>query len=190
MDRKKLVKEISKLAKRANTRLTALYDKGLSNTSRSYKYIKDKAYDEDYITKNNRGVFKFDTKLRNKSYNELQSEYFAIQRFLGNKTSTLSGIKEAYQKSYESYKEQAKGKAKNISFNDYIELHDNYYLEQYKVMYGSKELENLVNEHSKDYKEIAKKVIQFKEKNELEFVDLKQRDILIKEVNPYEDKSS
>lgn len=73
----RLKKEVSRLASMANKRLKRLELKGYTDTP-SFQ-----AWESD------RGGVKFS--VRGKSYNELQSEYWRVKKFLDARTSTIRG---------------------------------------------------------------------------------------------------
>lgn len=137
--KKELAQVASKLAKTANSRLRSLESKGLNNASNAYRYIEKLHFDKDSATvTDSKGRFKFNTNYRGLSYQELQHQIGEIQNFLKASTSTISGVKDAYQKGYETYKANAKNEASNISFSDFADIMRNQKIKDSKEMFGSK----------------------------------------------------
>lgn len=96
------------MAKRANTRLRALEDEGLTRASNAYRKVEEYASKTgirefmDY-TKDNKPKFK--TKIKNRPLNKLRSEIKQLNDFLNvSQTSTLSGVRGRYQRAYETFK--------------------------------------------------------------------------------------
>lgn len=185
MTEKELKKEIRKLAKRANTRIAFLENSGYSSSSNAYRYLERLNYDDtDYLQKSRSGNLKFRTALSGLNYQDLQQEYFAINRFLSAKTSTKTGILSKYQKAYESFKESQN---MDISFEEYTKIYDDYYLMKYQQMYGSKELNTLVKKYGNNASEVAREIIDHYnelKKNNIEFT-IKERDEYMEKFKHY-----
>lgn len=137
--KRELAQTASRLAKTANTRLRALEKKGLQNGSNAYRYIEKIHFDKDNATAtDSQGRMKFNTNFRGLSYQEIQHRIGEINNFLKAQTSTVSGVKSAYQKGYETYKANAKNEAPNISFSDFADIMRNQKIKDSKKMFGSK----------------------------------------------------
>ena len=92
----------------ANTRLRALEKAGLT-TAPAYKKIKDFSRDNrQFIAvgtrKSSKGKFKFSTKIKGRSREDIQEELIQLHKFLFEaKTSTVSGAKERKKNMLESH---------------------------------------------------------------------------------------
>lgn len=122
MTRNQLKTYIQNKGKRANTRLVSLEKEGY-DVMPAYNYVSSKMPNRNkYTETTKRGNLKFTLSskklLKNVSSknerNVLLEQATNIQNFLQAKTSTISGIKEAYEKSYQKFKQKI-----DISMDDY-----------------------------------------------------------------------
>ena len=141
--------------KRANTRLASL-QKQKYNTP-ALRHIEQLYYDNNYlIEKSKSGNIKFKTSLSfldDKSLKELNK---IVNDFLETKTSTITGVKTMYKKSYETYKERY---GYNGTLQDYMDIFDSVYLKEYQNRYGSRELAKLINQNDFDITNLIAKEI-------------------------------
>lgn len=127
------------MAKRANTRLRALENEGLTKASNAYRKIEEfssKSGSREFMdyTKDNKPKFK--TKLRNRPLNKLRSEIKQLNDFLNvSKTSTISGVKDRYQRAYETFKAKYGTKLSLDEFGD---------------MWSMKNTERIINQFGSD----------------------------------------
>ena len=127
------------MAKRANTRLRALENEGLTKASNAYRKI------EEYSSKSGMREFmdytkddkpKFKTKLKNRTLNKLRSEIKQLNFFLNvSRTSTVSGVKDRYQRAYDTFKNKY---GTELSFDEFGE------------MWSMKNTERIVNQFGSD----------------------------------------
>lgn len=125
-------KEVQSLVSKANKRLARLEKNELTDTS-AYKVWK------------NSGAEKFSTKGK-KTYNDLQKEYFRVQRFLDDKTSTVRGankvLKEIAKNTGIKYKNMKDLKKKSRAFfklydklQDFVDNSDRTFKVNYKEVW-------------------------------------------------------
>lgn len=147
--RKNLNAELSKMARIANNRLRNLEKAGFTTASSAYRYIYTKLYDKDAaITTDKSGRMKFNTNFRGLSYNEMIHEKSLLERFLYEaKTSTVRGVKEKFQRGYESFiqKHTPEG-AKPLTFEEYADLWQNTNIKHAAAQLGSSQVVKLIQE--------------------------------------------
>lgn len=125
---------LNKNVKIANTRLKALEDKNHVGVN-SYRWVSENV-NKDYSLKYNKhGNPRFTQSTKGLSKNEILHKLSITNRFLESKTSTLTGIKKAYQQSYKTFKE--KYNIKNMTFNDYVSIFETDNFEHFKKNYYS-----------------------------------------------------
>ena len=116
VDLDKLRLTLDVYSRAANTRLRALEKAGMTS-SPAYKAAKDFARDNRQFMsvgrfKESKGKFKFSTKLKGRSREDIQEELTKLHTFLFEaKTSTVKGAKERLDKIYEGQKVLKKDKS-------------------------------------------------------------------------------
>ena len=137
------------MAKRANTRLRALENEDLTKSSNAYRKIKEYASKSgmrefmDY-TKDDKPKFK--TKIKNRTLNKLRSEIKQLNYFLNvSRTSTVSGVKDRYQRAYETYKNKY---GTELSFDEFGEMWSMKNTERIIKQFGSDQVTQ-INEFAK-----------------------------------------
>lgn len=140
MNKSELQQQVNKLSRLANKRLRHIEDAGLEQASNAYRYVQRLERDKvNYTGRTSTGKIKFDTASdnKNKSYNQLQQEFAELNRFLyESKTSTVSGTKKHYKKSFETFK-QNNPEAKNISFKKWSDTMRAINFNRLVEMFGS-----------------------------------------------------
>lgn len=107
------------LAKRANTRLRALEQRGLQEGSNAYRFIEKLHFDKDSaMSVDSKGRMKFNTNFRGLSYQDIQHRIREINRFLKARTSKVSGVNSMYKKGFETYRERYNAKISYSEFSD------------------------------------------------------------------------
>ena len=129
------------MAKRAKTRLRALENEGLTKASNAYRKIEEFSSKSgmrevmDY-TKDDKPKFK--TKLKNRTLNKLRSEIKQLNNFLNvSRTSTISGVKDRYQRAYDTYKNKY---GTNLSFDEFGEMWSMKNTERIINQFGSEQV--------------------------------------------------
>lgn len=127
------------MAKRANTRLRALENEGLTKASNAYRKIEEfssKSGGREFMDYTKDDKPKFKTKLRNRPLNKLRSEIKQLNNFLNvSRTSTISGVKDRYQRAYETFKTKYGTKLSLDEFGD---------------MWSMKNTERIINQFGSD----------------------------------------
>lgn len=157
MSKEHLEIAIRTLAKTANQRLRTLERKSYTKTSLAYKYLETKFYDDvNYMTTTSHGEMKFKTSTKGRTFQELRNELSELRNFLyTSKTSTIKGIKNAYEKSYETFIKN--NSETGLSFQEYGELWAQRNIKEYSKMYGSSQIIEFIEaakELNKSYQDI------------------------------------
>ena len=145
---KQLAGYIANYGKTVNTRLSELEKKGYAESSVAFRYITEKdPHRGEYVTKSKSGYTKISLKTRGLTRNQLLAKATTIQGFLNSKTSTISGIKKAYDKSLNTFNER---KNTNISQEEYKDLvtHDKW--KDASKKFGSDQILAIVRKYSVD----------------------------------------
>lgn len=163
--------ELSSLTRTANNRLRSLEREGLARSSNAYRWVRDMAYDEaDYLTYTTTGKPKFRRDVSNMSEQEIKEAIKNARNFLEAKTSTPTRTHAKYDKAWTSYNErmQRQGR-KQLTFEEYTELHEEAVFTKYLSRYSSKEARQIVDEHGKEKAvDIMNTIIELDERRELE----------------------
>ncbi len=142
--------KIGSLAKRMNQRLRELEKQGLAQASNWYKYIERDAYDnKSYLTRTKDGKIKFRTDITKMKPQTLRSLIRKLEESEKAKTSTVKGIKRAYKKGFEKFKETAKEDeeaAENINYEDFTEFWRDHRFKEAIRNFGYSETMNLIGE--------------------------------------------
>ena len=127
------------MAKRANTRLRALENEGLTKASNAYRKIEEfssKSGMREFMDYTKDDKPKFKTKLKNRPLNKLRSEIKQLNDFLNvSRTSTISGVKDRYQRAYDTFKNKYGTKLS---------------LEEFGEMWSMKNTERIINQFGSD----------------------------------------
>ena len=145
---KQLAGYIENYGKTVNTRLSSLEKKGYAESSLAFRYITEKdPHRWEYVTKSKSGYTKISLKTKGLSRNQLLAKATTIQGFLNAKTSTLSGIKKAYEKSLNTLNER---KNTNLSWEEYKNLvtHDKW--KEASKKFSSDQILAIVRKYSVD----------------------------------------
>ena len=137
------------MAKRANTRLRAWENEGLTKASNAYRKIEEfssKSGMREFMDYTKDDKPKFKTKLKNRTLNKLRSEIKQLNYFLNvSKTSTVSGAKDRYQRAYETFKYKY---GTELSFDDFGEMWSMKNTERISNQFGSDQVAQ-INEFAK-----------------------------------------
>ena len=152
------------MAKRANTRLRALENEDLTKASNAYRKIEEfssKSGMREFMDYTKDDKPKFKTKLKNRTLNKLRSEIKQLNYFLNvSITSTVSGVKDRYQRAYDTFKNKY---GTELSFDEFGDMWSMKNTERLIKQFGSdqvvqiyefaktkgltdKELDNLLSE--------------------------------------------
>lgn len=145
-----LLRQVRALTKRANQRLRQLERSGVVQQSRAYRYVKRLVFDKqiyDVVDLTNKGEPKFKTSYSKMNNRQLKRQIREIETFLQAKTSTVGGVRQAYEKAYKTYSRIYND---NLTFEEYSNLFDETNLKWYSNTYGSKELNKLVSQYGED----------------------------------------
>ena len=145
---KQLAGYIANYGKTVNTRLSTLEKKGYAESSVAFRYITEKdPHRGEYVTKSKSGYTKISLKTKGLSRNQLLAKATTIQGFLNAKTSTISGIKKAYDKSLNTFNEK---KNTNLSWEEYKDLvtHDKW--KEASKKFGSDQIIAIMRKYSVD----------------------------------------
>lgn len=110
--------------KRSNQRLCQLETSGKANQSNAYRYVEK-----------TQGKARFSGKTKGMSKNQLASKVHELNEFLESKTSTVKGVKHAYQNSYDTVVERY-GKGV-LSADDFRRIYESSNWESFKKNYYS-----------------------------------------------------
>lgn len=145
-------KELKRMAKRANVRLSLLEEKGVKNDSYNFaiEYNKDR--------KNSR--FYEGTKYDN--HKEIDKQFKALHNFLGDKTTTLTGTR---QKVGDDLKQRIKDGTLNRNMFDKMSKQEKIYASQYASKIANSRLSSLEKKMNSDdsYKGYTKFAYQLAE---------------------------
>ena len=136
---------IKTVGKAANERLRALERSGLQNSSASYRFIKRQSRDADSaLGYTKKGQMKFNVATRAVEVNELRHRAAMIEKFMNAKSSTVTGTKDIYKQSYDTFKKNHPDA--KITFNEFSEGMSNGLIAHFGEIYGS---DMLVELHEK-----------------------------------------
>lgn len=144
---KQLAGYIANYGKTVNTRLSAL-EKGYAESSVAFRYITEKdPHRGEFVTKSKSGYTKISLKTKGLSRNQLLAKATTIQSFLNAKTSTISGIKKAYDKSLNTFNERKNTNLSNEEYKDLV-THDKW--KDASKKFGSDPILAIVRKYSVD----------------------------------------
>ena len=145
---KQLAGYIANYGKTVNTRLSALEKKGYAESSVAFRYITEKdPHRGEFVTKSKSGYTKISLKTKGLSRNQLLAKAMTIQSFLNAKTSTISGIKKAYEKSLKTFNDQKNTKLSAAEYK-YLVTHDKW--KDATKKFGSDQILSIVRKYSFD----------------------------------------
>ena len=145
---KQLAGYIANYGKTVNTRLSLLERKGYAESSLAFRYITEKdPHRWDYVTKSKSGYTKISLKTKGLSRNQLLAKATTIQGFLNAKTSTMSGIKKAYDKSLNTFNERKNTKLSAAEYKNIV-THDKW--KDASKKFGSDQILAIVRKYSVD----------------------------------------
>lgn len=155
-------------SKKANKKLQELEKTGFNTSSNAYKYLEKIAIGEQSndILQSHKIRFRSTRKdLSSMSRETLEKEYYKLWNYLKSKTSTVKGIKNVIKKGYEAYTEEYDS---NLTQQEYSEYFENAKVDILKNLYGSGQLNELLQKYSeKDALEITNKIVkQYEEEEE------------------------
>lgn len=170
------------LAKRANTRLRALEQRGLQKGSNAYRYIEKLHFDKDSATAvDSKGRMKFNTNFRRLSYQEIQHRLGEITRFLEAQTSTVSGVNAKYKKGFEAYRERYNA---NISYSDFADLMRNETMKRLKSQFSSNVISRVIT-HMSETDETVKQTMDRFRNVDIENSDITEFEEVLNEDTPW-----
>lgn len=113
--------KLRSLAKRMNQRLRQLEKSGLTQSSKAYGRIELWGYNQskEFLTTTGKGEIKFKTSTKGRTTRQLQAQIRQMEIFANANTSTVSGIKKSYTKSYQTFKKKS---GYTGSFTQYSQL--------------------------------------------------------------------
>ena len=145
---KQLAAYIANYGKTVNTRLSALEKKGYAESSLAFRYITEKdPHRGEYVTKSKSGYTKISLKTKGLSRNQLLAKATTIQGFLNAKTSAISGIKKAYDKSLKTFNERYSTNLSQAEYKDLV-THDKW--KDASKKFGSDQILVIVQKYSVD----------------------------------------
>lgn len=135
--------ELQSATKRINQRLRQLEKSGVAQASNWYKYVERLQYDDSSIvTSTKDGKLKIRTDITKMSRNELKALKNFLTKTNESKTSTVKGVRQMYQKGFESYKQTT---GSNISLEDYTNLYSDNRFKAIIQKYGYSETMSLID---------------------------------------------
>lgn len=135
--------ELQSATKRVNQRLRQLEKSGVSQASNWYKYVERLQYDNSSIISTTKdGKIKIRTDITKMSRNELKALNNFLTKTNESKTSTVKGVRQMYQKGFESYKQTT---GSNISLEDYTNLYSDNRFKAIIQKYGYSETMSLIS---------------------------------------------
>ena len=185
MTEKQLDNMLKNYTKTANQRLYNIRRQGLDKASNAYRYVETLAYDDKGVYETYSGNLKFNLELKNMTLKEKKEQLKVVDKFLQSKTSTVGGTNRKYKKAFESFNEERrKQEKKTFTFDEYVDLWDDYYLQKYYKTFGSLETINLVNAngHAKAV-DIARELFLYAENNNID-----EGDLTLEEVNKIKER--
>ena len=115
--------KVEVLVKRANQRLRQLEMSGIGESSRAYQVTARNVYDHKTgYTVTRQGNIAFERSTKGKSAGELEAQIERLENFLDATTTTVSGYKGAFKRSYEGFLESTGMDESEMSFAEYQEL--------------------------------------------------------------------
>lgn len=151
MSQRELTDYIHKMGKVANTRLRELEKTKhgrIYKSSSAYRYVEKQARIEreqgqTFVYGVARdGSFKFNTSTRNVDIRSLQERATQISRFLSARSSTVTGTKEIYKQSYQTYKDS--NPDYEGSFSDWSSIFSSATLKNFLDQYGTDNVNSLM----------------------------------------------
>ena len=165
MSQRELTDYIHKMGKVANTRLRELEKTkhgAIYKASSAYRYVEKQARVEreqgqTYVYSVARdGSFKFNTSTRNVDIRSLQERATQISRFLSARSSTVTGTKEIYKQSYQTYKES--NPDYEGTFVEWSESFSTAIIKNFRDQYGTDNYHELMQK-AKKYKMSANEIV-------------------------------
>lgn len=123
-DKSKLMAEVKRYAKVANTRMYSLEKAGYQETSYAYRKNVDLAETrEDIMRHDYKGNPRYRTDVSNMSFQQLKSEFAMLRGFVFEaNTSTPSGVRETIQKRVDTYNKDKENKITSEQFSEIFEM--------------------------------------------------------------------
>lgn len=158
---KQLAGYIANYGKTINTRLTELERKGYAESSVAFRYITEKdPHHGEFVTKSKSGYTKISLKTKGLTRNQLLAKATTIQGFLNAKTSTISGMKKAYNKALDTFNERKNTRLSQAEYKDLV-THDKW--KDASKKFGSDQILAVVRKYSVDKAmEILDKIDDFR----------------------------
>lgn len=140
-------------SKVANQRLREIEKQGLMKSSQAYQNMRVhffSGYDNKLISITG-DRFKFITNFRTMNRNQLLSQASFVADFLGLKTSTVRGIREANPKGYQTFKRnfEREFKTKAPTEDEMNDFWKSKLVQKFQKIYGSQETVKMLNQVSK-----------------------------------------
>lgn len=145
MSEKQLKEYIHTVGKAANQRLRELEKRGLESSSAAYRYVNALARDGEDIamSRTGTGQIKFNLRVRGLTIQELRHVAATIDRFTQGRTSTVTGVKNALQKAYDTFQDTFGDQ--DIDFTDFATAMANTLFRQFEKIFGSKTAVKILN---------------------------------------------
>lgn len=120
MSKKQLTFTITSLARRANRRLGEIEKADLKKASNAYRWAERQAFDERRFMKGDKEKPRFRTNISNASVAELREEMSELRTFMfESSTSSVRGVKDKYERSFEEAKEYFGSALKGVTFEEW-----------------------------------------------------------------------
>lgn len=130
---------INSMVKRANQRFRQLEKSNLTYSS-AYKYMLNQLKSgRQYLTTDSKGRIKFRTdvsRLKKQNVTSFNALVKNVETFLNANTSTVKGVKNQYNKAFESFK-KSHNVNQNYTYEEFSELFQSSAIQQAMGVYGS-----------------------------------------------------
>lgn len=185
-------KFIRQYGKIANTRLRELERANMTRSSNAYRWVKKAEYDKQkgydkinkkpikFITTTKDGKVKFITAVKKYDIHEKRNIASAIRDFVNAKTSTPAGVKNKYDKAYDTFMENHP-ELRNIDKESFRDYWRSGLIRKWGEIYGSNEVTSFMEEDKLSIQDIEKILTKegfrssYKVKNEDRYTKVRQK---------------
>lgn len=144
LSKEELKQAIRSMAKTGNQRLRNLEKGGYTNLN-GYRKVLSNSEKMSIFDYTKRGEIKFSTAISKKSYNQLQQEFSELQKFLTAKTSTITGIKNKYEKAKNTLNEKYNT---DLSTQQIGELFESNIIQNTSNRFGSDKVLSIISRYN------------------------------------------
>lgn len=144
LSKEELEQSIRQMSKVANQRLRQLEKQGFTELN-AYRKVLSNSQKMTIFDYTKKGEIKFSGATKNKTYNQLEQEFSELQKFLTAKTSTVSGIKQKYEKATKKVNEEY---SVNLTTQQIGELFESEIIQNSSNRFGSDKVLTIISRYN------------------------------------------